>query len=99
MNTVVTPENGGRPLRCPHYLLKDPTTEDAAVTPTDYYVPGELVRVTVGRYVGLYVVLADKGDRVNLARLGGDEGRYVRHPHRGLLKVEPEDVLIEGWQS
>jgi hypothetical protein len=95
-NTVVEPDNGGRGLRTPHWMLKDVTDEVTvtAVPLQAYYVPGELVRITMGKYEGLYVVLADKGERVNVAKIGGDGGRYVRAPKgRTLVKVDPADVL------
>ena len=96
-NTVVIPENGGRGLRAPHWMIKD-VTDEVTVTALplpEYYTPGELVRITEGRYVGLYVVLADKGEKVNLVLLGGDNGRYVRMPKRSgsLVKVSPSEVL------
>lgn len=96
-NTVVIPENGGRGLRAPHWMIKDVTDEVTvtAVPLPEYYTPGELVRITEGRYVGLYVVLADKGEKVNLVLLGGDNGRYVRMPKRNgsLVKVDVADIL------
>lgn len=98
-NTVVIPENGGRGLRAPHWMLKDITDAPSGVTVTAvplqaYYVPGELVRITMGKYAGLYVVLADKGERVNVTKLGGDGGRYVRAPKgSSLVKVDVSEVL------
>src|SRR5262245_41711636 len=71
----VTPKNGGRSLRAPRYMLSDPKNDNATVTvvPTvEYYTPGEFVRVTAGRFVGLYVVMADRGEKVNLVKPGGD---------------------------
>jgi hypothetical protein len=100
VNATLTPETGGRGLRCPHYMLTDPpttATNGATVTAipvVTYYDPGTLIRIADGRYAGLWVVIADKaGDKVNLAKLGGDGGRYLRYPRRGLTKVAPEDVL------
>lgn len=98
VNTVLVPENGGRGLRCPHYMVTD-VTDAPAVTVTavplqEYFTPGELVRITSGKFAGLYVVLADKGERVNVALLGGDGGRYVRaNKGANLVKVAVEDVL------
>ena len=84
--TVVVPEGGGRGLKVPHSLLRDP---DAEAPPTRYFHPGEVVRLS-GRFAGMYAVIRDDGgDKVNVALLGGDGGRYVRSL-RAL--VEPIDV-------
>ena len=91
VNATLRPEDGGRGLRVPYYMLIDPS---AAPKPTVYYSPGELVRVSGGdRRDGLWVVLADKGNSVNVAKLGGDGGRYLRAPRGGLSKVDPAQVL------
>lgn len=96
VNAVVEPAEGGRGLRVPHAMLLFPGAAPTVV-PNIHYVPGELVRIVEGRFAGLYVVIADKnGDKVNLARLGGDGGRYVRSVRRGLVKIDPRDVLQEG---
>jgi hypothetical protein len=79
-------------------MLTDPGSQPTVSTPV-FYVPGELVRLT-GRYAGLYVVIADKGgDKVNIAKLGGDGGRYVRATRHGLIKVDPAEVLTEPERS
>ena len=51
------------------------------------------MRVEQGRFAGLYVVIADKGDKINIALLGGDNGRYVRALRASLTKVELADVV------
>jgi hypothetical protein len=65
-----------------------------------YYSPGEFVRPKVGRMAGkILVVLADKGDKVNAADLGGDEGRYWRIVRRNLEPVTLADLaeyLVAG---
>jgi hypothetical protein len=95
VNAQLEPENGGRRLRVPQSMLTDPGSQPTVRTPV-FYDPGELVRVT-GRYAGLYTVIADKGgDKVNLAKLGGDGGRYLRATRPGLVKVDPAEVLIEA---
>jgi hypothetical protein len=88
----------GRALRCPYYLLKEATAVDlatvTAVPLPAYFHEGEFVRVTAGRFAGLYVVIKDSGrERVNIAKLGGDNGRYVRMDKRSVTKVDPADVL------
>ena len=68
----------------------------ARVYPSVLFNVGELVRVTDGKYAGLYVVIADRGaEKVNLAKLGGDGGRYLRAVRRGLVKVDPKEVVTE----
>lgn len=97
-NATLEPENGGRGLRCPYYLLTEaPAASDVTVTavplPT-YFYEGEFVRINHGKFAGLYVVIKDSGgDRVNVAKLGGDGGRYVRIDKRSVTKVDPADVL------
>jgi hypothetical protein len=41
----------------------------------------------------LWVVLADKFDRVNVARLGGDDNRYTRAPRAMLARVVPVEEV------
>ena len=98
VNAVLEPVNGGRQLSAPHYLLTDPTEDDPApVQRGVFYHPGELVRVTRGPHTGLWVVIADRGaDRLNLAKLGGNGGKYLRATRHGLVKVDPADVLKEA---
>ena len=97
VNATLIPEGGGRGLRAPHYLLLDPTDAPAAATaPTTYYQPGEIVRITTGRYAGTYTVLADKVKHVNVARLGGDGGRYVRAPRVWLTRIAVADLIAEA---
>lgn len=53
-------------------------TVTAVPLPT-YFYEGEFRPHQHGQVRGLYVVIADSGtDRVNVAKLGGDGGRYVR---------------------
>jgi hypothetical protein len=93
VNAVLRPESGGRGLRAPKAWLIDPTTERAVEAPTMYFEPGELVKIASGKYAGVWVVIADRRtDKVNLAKLGGDHGRYLRATRRGLAKVNVEDV-------
>jgi hypothetical protein len=94
VNVVLEQEGRGKRLRCPQSLLIEPTTEAAAPTPTVFFNPGELVRIERGKFAGLWVVIADRGDdKLNLAKLGGDNGHYLRMPRRGLTKVDPAEVL------
>jgi ribosomal protein L14E/L6E/L27E len=59
-----------------------------------FFNPGEIVRVSSGKFAGVYVVINDPGrDNVSIAKLGGDGGRYVRMARRALTKVDPADVL------
>ncbi len=79
-------------------MLTEPTEAAAQVSLVpvpEFYNPGELVRITSGKWAGLWVVIADRGaDRLNLARLGGaPNGQYLRASKRGLVKVDPADVL------
>jgi hypothetical protein len=102
VNATLMPENGGRGLRAPYYMLTEPgapsATPDGAVRAV-YFHEGEIVRIGGNpKYAGmLWVVIRDRGDdRVNLAKLGGDGGRYLRYPRRNLTKVDPAEVGITG---
>ena len=97
-NATLTPDNGGRGLRAPYFLLTDaPSTDGVTVTAVPLvtlFSEGEIVRIDEGRFAGVYVVIKDAGaDRVNVAKLGGDGGRYVRISRRALTKLDPADVL------
>jgi len=97
VNATLIPEGGGRGLRAPHYLLLDAADTPAVATPpTTYYQPGEIVRITTGKYAGTYTVLADKGRHVNVALLGGDGGRYVRAPRVWLTRIALADLITEA---
>ena len=97
VNAVLEPVVGGRRLRVPLSMLTDPTDAPAPLVPSVFYHPGELVRIAAGKWAGVWVVIADRAsDKVNLAKLGGDEGRYLRAARRGLIKVNPADVLKEA---
>lgn len=96
VNAVLTPENGGRGLRVPHYMLLDPQAAPVGgiTPPTTYFHPGEFVRISGGKYAGVWMVLADPGkDTVRVVKPGGDGGRYLRATRRGLVKVDACEVL------
>lgn len=66
---------------------------------------GTLVRVTLkGKPLGgiesgdLAVVIADKGQRVNVAKLGGHQDSYARVGHDCLtvVKVDPQTGILNG---
>lgn len=47
----------------------------------------------VGRFGGgLYVVIKNGGDRINVAKMGGDNDRYVRAPAASLVRVPLTEV-------
>lgn len=103
------PLNGGIPVNASKELVTDaPVTSTAAGTaqsvpladPVAHLVCGTLVRVHNGKHDrdwlkdgDLGVVLLDKGERVNVAPLGGFEDRYGRLPRRMLTVVNPADVI------
>jgi hypothetical protein len=60
---------------------------------------------SVVRYIGngdkiahgaLFIVLADKGDKVNITPLGGDGGRYWRMPPRNLEAVPNARLVVDA---
>lgn len=106
-NWTITPVNAdgtarpGKGARFPAYVLTEVTDPAAAATTTavgipyvprqiDVFWPGTIVRF--GRDNQLYVVIADKGDKVNIARLGGDDGRYWRAQPVNLTIVPLADL-------
>lgn len=99
VNATLTPVSGGRGLRAPYYLLTE-VLDDSGTIPvvaaptTTLFSEGEIVRVPGSKWDGLYVVIKDNGsERVNLAKLGGDGGRYLRIVRGAVVKVDPADVL------
>lgn len=97
VNVVLEPENGGRPLRCPPALLRPPG-QTPRVYDTVLYSVGEVVSIDSGKFTGMYVVIADRGaHKVNIAKLGGDGGAYVRALRGSLRKVgQPE---LAAWAA
>jgi hypothetical protein len=92
VNAVV--EQGGRRLRAPYGMLREPTDAAPVAVVTTIYNPGELLRIKDGRFQGIWVVIADRGgSTVTLAKLGGDGGRRLRSPRRGLTKVDVAELL------
>jgi hypothetical protein len=64
----------------------------SAALPTQW--PGALVLVE--GMEGVYVVIADKHQHVNVTPLGGDNGRYWRIPRSNLTPIKPTDLLAGG---
>lgn len=94
-NAVAMPVNPdgsprpGRGVRIPHIMLKPGTsdvTERPTFQPLEMLEPGALVRSPLAG-PGVFVVLADKIDRVNIAKIGGDGGRYYRVPRSSVTVV------------
>ena len=52
--------------------------------------PGAVVRIK--GHAGKWVVLADKLEKVNVARLGGDGGRYLRALRRQVEPLSEQEV-------
>ncbi len=109
VNVVVEPVDGGRPMRIhPDYLLPAPddTTATAGVAvpylaPLD---PGAVVTVAGPGWKQpagqLYVVLRDNGDdRLSIAKLGGDNGRYWRVRRAGLTVIDPARITLTPTQT
>jgi hypothetical protein len=102
------PLNGGQLVNADKFLIVPPATTVTDVPlPEDIPIVQHLVCGTVVRVTGinekpggwlhngdLGTVLVDKGDRVNVAPLGGFEDRYARLPHH-CLTVVPRSALAE----
>lgn len=90
-NFVLTPDAGGTPLRCPKSLVTAPGAVSQPVAEVSYFPAGSLVRCA--GITGIQVVLKDKGERVNVTKIGGDPaGRYYRVPRRQVTKVELAEI-------
>ena len=87
------PTNGGRVVNADKTLIVPPVVMDATAQcvqyPTEHLVCGSLVKIGNLRQPkgwlqdgAIGVVLVDKGDRINVAPLGGLEDRYARLPRR-----------------
>lgn len=103
---TISIEQGARGGKAGRAILKktdEPLAETAAPAVPDRVPAGALLRVTseaatrLGRDITpqtLLVTLADKGDKINAARLGGDNDRYWRLPRAMLAEVvDPTTVL------
>lgn len=97
VNILVQMEGGGR-VNAHHTFLSD--LADDAPVPNRFeatvevalpnQAPGALVRLD-GK-PGVFVVLADKFERINCAPLGGDSGRYWRAPRATVTPVPADEV-------
>jgi hypothetical protein len=105
VNATLSPENGGRGLRVPHTMLAAPTTvtaSGAVVTtiplapPVEFFSEGGFVRIATGKYAGVWVVIRDNGsDKVNVAKIGGDNGKYLRVARRSLTGIDIATAIDE----
>lgn len=89
---LLDPKHGGRSLKCSHSMAVDAPADGEFGVPyvaRDTFYAGMLVRSSDPRLPETYVVLVDKGERVNVAKLGGDNGRYWRVNPLGLRIVDP----------
>lgn len=99
-NVIARPEGGGKGINYPKYTLEKVVGEaHGAVTVTEVPIltlhdPGSIVTLKQTpngeKDNQPYIVIKDDGgERVNVTRLGGNEGRYWRVPRRG---VEARDI-------
>jgi hypothetical protein len=93
-NATLKPVGGGRGLRCPHAMLRPDDGTGPVVAPVAMFSIGETV--TIGeRWPGIYVVIKDDGGvRLNVARLGGDDDRYVRAARSQVKRINVK-VTVE----
>lgn len=94
-NYSLKPVDGGRGLRCPHYMVeRAPEGAAAAAIPTRR---AELDAGTVVRFKKdgkLYVVTKDDGQKINIASLGGSNGgRYWRTTPNGVTVMDQVAIL------
>lgn len=97
-NVLVTMEGTGQRVNAHPSFLSD--LPDGAPVPNAFQAvasaevpvqhPGMLVRVD--GLDGVFVVLADKFDKINVARLGGDSGRYYRPLRKSVRPLSADDV-------
>lgn len=92
-NASLKPVGGGRGLRCPHTMLRLDDGRGPIVTPVEMFSLGETVSIG-DRFPGIYVVIKDDGgNRLNVARLGGDGDRYVRAARSQVKRVSVRAVM------
>ena len=104
--TYLLEQAGRRGLRAPHTMCDLYVPGDTTTVPPTYdprgdlpmLYPGEIVRYSGTERKGLvngalYVVLADKFEKVNVAKLGGDGGTYWRLTPRNLKRVDASEVI------
>lgn len=97
VNATLENADTGRPLKAPRTMLIEPSNVRVDLAPMhEYYSMGELVRISAGKFSGLYVVLDDRGEKLRLVRLGGDNNRYLRVTKRGLTRVPVDEILRDG---
>ena len=106
---LLRPLDGGLNVKASKELVTDPPNtqpgrhviiEDVPIE--QHLVAGTIVRINgLGskpagglKNGGLGVVLVDKGDRINVAKLGGFEDRYGRLPRRMITVVDPKEILL-----
>lgn len=98
-NILITMENGKRVNSHPSFLSDlaegaevpgryESTVADLALTP--HLTAGSLARLK--GQAGLFVVLADKFDKINVARLGGDNDRYFRASRAQVTALSAEET-------
>lgn len=96
-NIRATADDGGRGINFPEAALLPATPENVnkltthrPFVPREFFCAGEIatfVRPPNGHSAeSPFVVLKDNGEKVNVALLGGEDDRYWRVPHSGLVK-------------
>lgn len=99
-NVDIKMEAGGMKVRAHPSFLTDldetapVPSQYTAITATLTEVPTQPVGalVSVQGKTGVYVVIADKFDRINVALLGGEGGRYWRQPRATITPWTPDEV-------
>lgn len=97
VNVKCSADDGGRGLIYPPDLLlpydpENPPTGSVTRVPieSEWYVLGEIVtfkKPPAGFADDCpFVVMADNGDKVRVARLGGDKNKYFRATKRGIVR-------------
>lgn len=87
-NVTLVPADGGRGLRCPHSWVRLDDGAPYIPPPVESFCLGETVLINGGRFPGVYVVVKDAGgERLNVAKLGGDGDRYVRAVRSQLQRI------------
>ena len=87
-NATLAPVDGGRGLRCPHSWVRLDDGAPYTPPPMESFCLGETVLIGGGRFPGVYVVVKDAGgERLNVAKLGGDGDRYVRAVRSQLQRI------------
>lgn len=92
--TIAVRLDSGLDVKFPAYLLT--AAPDAPAAPAreeqTYIHAGAIVAIDSGKFAGIYAVIKGGDERINVAKIGGDNGRYVRASVKGVRVLDAASV-------